>query len=57
MKKQFILIIKEFKRNEKQNFQKVDDGSIDMDRLWVWNKETNGIERMSKKYIYADMDI
>ena len=35
----------------KAKFQKVNDSSIDTDRLWVWNKETNGIGRMSKKHV------
>ena len=50
-------MIKEFKRNGKQNFQEVVDKSIDIGRLWLWNKETDGIEKMSKKQTYANMDI
>ena len=42
---------------KKQNFQKVDESSTDTDRLGFGNKETNGIERMSKKQLYANMDI
>ena len=42
---------------QNQTFQKVDERSINTDRLGVWNKKTNGIERMSKKEMYANMDI
>lgn len=42
---------------KKQNFQEVDESSMDTDRLGFCNKETNGIERMPEKQMYANMDI